>query len=107
MIKSQLCAGQEREGRYWQWHSSLSHCINSQDLNSDTPLTPKSHRRAPSRMEFTRSIHKATNNVSNSPAQMHAHHPVGALQHTSTAFASPFSTRSWVSVPIDHRRRRM
>ena len=59
-------------------------------------------------MELIRSIDKATNKVSNSPAQTHAHHQVVALRHSSTAvFASPFSTRPWVSVLMDHRRRRM
>ena len=58
-------------------------------------------------MGLTCSIIKATNNVSNSPAQVHAHHAVGALPHSSTTFASPFSTVTfpWDSVPIDHHRR--
>ena len=43
-------------------------------------------------MELTRSIDKATNTVSNSPAQMHVRHPVGDLPYSGTAFASPFST---------------
>ena len=71
-------------------------------LNTEPSSMSSSH------MELIRSIDKATNKVSNSPAQMHAHHQVVALRHSSTAaFASPFSTRPWVSVPMEYRRRRM
>ena len=41
-------------------------------------------------MELTRGIDKATKN---NDAQLHAHRPVGVQTFSSTAFASPFSTR--------------
>ena len=59
-------------------------------------------------MELTRSIDKATDKISNSPAQMnwHARQPVfGVLPFP--ALASPYPIRPWVSVPIPIPRQHM
>jgi len=122
-IKSKLCPGREPsvEGKgrqfyatYWRHgcRITVQTSIYSTQIFGTQPRalpnTESPHRvpiDALSRMELTRSIDKATNKISNSPAQMnwHVRQPVfGVLPFPS--LASPYSIRPWVSVPIPRQR---
>ena len=88
----------------------LPHHNSTQIFNTQPRALPNTESPLPidalSRMELTRSIDKATDKISNSPAQMNARQPVfGVLPFP--ALAPPYPIRPWVSVPIQIPRQRM